>query len=211
MTMSDDFDFREYLREHPIIPIIKRKIPAIDLSWLSSDAEDRPVFGLTREVPPWHPTPVVYTPPGSVVIRSVRTIPATYLPPALRMQNMTETTRKTVTVRKVRPFSRKSRTSSYWEDNGWTRSDNSLLGYYRARGDGYKGLVELTDSEYEPYEFYIYDPPGELIHHGRHSACFHRRGASHLNKYWIHFSTRPQDVDSGIIQIQKDLTEALSN
>lgn len=208
--MSDDFDIREYLREHPILSVVKRKLPAIDLSFFDTDRENRPLFRVTREAPQWHPSPVVYTPPGSVVVRNVRTIPATYLPPALQMQNMTETARKAVTVLKVRPFLRKSRTSSYWEDSGWKRSDNSLLGYYRACGDGYKGLVELVDSEYEPYEFYIYDPPGELLH-GRHSPCFHRRGASYLNKYWIHFSNKPQDVNSGIIQIEHDLTEALSN
>ena len=208
--MSNDFDIREYLREHPIIPVVKRKLPAIDLSLFDTDREDRPPFRVTREGPQWRLPPVAYTPPGSVMIQRVRTIPASYLPPAFRMQNMANTVRKAVTVHKVRPFSRKSRTSSYWEDNGWKRSDNSLLGYYRACGDDYKGLVELVDSDYEPYEFYIYDPPGELLH-GRHGACFHRRDAHHLNKYWIHFSNRPQDVDSGIIQVQKDLTEALSN
>lgn len=207
--MSDGFDIAKFLRERPILPVVKRQLPAIDLSLFDTYREDRPLFRVTREAPPWRPPPIVYTPPP-VVVRNIRTIPASYLPPTFRTHSMPEPFRPAVTVQNVRPFSRKSKTSSYWEDSGWKRSDNSLLGYYRACGDGYKGLVELVDSDYEPYEFYIYEPPGALIH-GRHSACFHRRGASHLNKYWIHFSNRPQDVDSGIIQIERDLTEALSN
>ena len=208
--MSDDFDILEFARQNWATSIRKRPVPAIDLPWINSDSENRPVFGLKSEVAPWRPSPFVYTPPPAVVIRNVRNISPAFLPPIFRTYQFPQPERPVVTLRNVRPFSRKSRTSSYWEDAGWKESDDSLIGHYRASMNRYKGLVELKNSDYEPFVFYIYDPPDELIE-GRHSACFHRREPDYLNKYWIHFSVKPRDVDSGIIQVERQLTEVVSN
>ena len=110
----------------------------------------------------------------------------------------------TVIVRGKRPFSSKTESQTYWQESGWDKIGNSLFGRYRVGNRSYEGEVELTGSVIEPFKFYIRRPPRRLLN-GDHSACFHNR---HHEKgpgwYWIHFSIRPEDIDSGIIQIETE-------
>ena len=114
-----------------------------------------------------------------------------------------------MTILAHRPLARQSRTSCYWEDAGWERRDDSLIGHYKARGKRFRGSILLADSDYAPRMFFIYDPPERLLH-GPHGGCYRLQSDSNLRKYHVHFA-HPEHprIDVGILQIERNLREAL--
>jgi hypothetical protein len=89
-----------------------------------------------------------------------------------------------------------------WKDKsgGWFGS-SQLEGYYRTKFGSFKGQIK-PDS----LAFYIFKPPKELKNHS-HWACFSHRGGG---KYSIHFSVRPNDIDSGILMVERILHESFT-
>ncbi len=144
-----------------------------------------------------------------IIVRSVRTVDArTPLIPSNPTAQI-HVRQSSVLVKAIRRYTGTPKNSCYWEDSGWERRGDHLIGSYKVGKRSYAGSIELSDSVVEPMTFYIYDPPREIIK-GPHGACFRYRGAVHdKQKYFIHFSEGPADVDSGIIQIQQDLNKAI--
>ena len=96
----------------------------------------------------------------------------------------------------------------YYEEQGWERhaaglfsTKTILKGFYRTPYGSFEGEIALNGSS---PSFYIINPPEQLKNHS-HWVCFSYRGQG---RYWIHFSRRPKDVDSGILQIERMLNEA---
>lgn len=97
---------------------------------------------------------------------------------------------------------------SYYEEQGWVHhvtglfsTKTSLRGFYRTPYGSFEGEITLSGSS---PSFYIVHPPEALKKHS-HWICFHYRGS---DRYWIHFSQRPKDIDSGILSVERMLNEA---
>jgi hypothetical protein len=200
-----------------------------DLAWLlNPDGVER-----TREVStslPFHPLfrayahevrgegftvpslsrrPVPSHPIQRVQVFGIRKIPSPFGMSGTQSFPTSAPQREKVEVYATRPFARATRTSRYWHDAGWEERPGALIGHYRANEEKYPGCVLLRDSLFRPWEFYIYGPPKQLLE-GTHGACFYYRGGKGEEaKYWVHWSEPPADIDAGIMQIERNLVEAL--
>lgn len=93
----------------------------------------------------------------------------------------------------------------YWQERGWVRNGNRYTGNYQTTYGAFQGSAEERSRSY--FRFYIYHPPQALSRHS-HWTCFIDRGGG---TYEIHLSRQPADVGSGIMAIERLLTEALQN
>ena len=91
----------------------------------------------------------------------------------------------------------------YWQERGWRQDGRTYRGTYKTAYGSFIGRIEQV----RPGQFrlYIFDPPAELRNHG-HWTCFQSQGDS--RSYRIHMSRMPADVGSGILAIERLLTEA---
>jgi len=111
--------------------------------------------------------------------------------------------------RKRRPIAIKRSAKTYLSEQGWRltyeRGEQQLEGWYRCRYGSYFGKIQNLAST-KP-SFFIKDPPHELFGH-RHGNCFTHR--PHVGNGWysVHFSTLPQDLDSGVLHIERTLNES---
>ena len=90
----------------------------------------------------------------------------------------------------------------YWQERGWTRQGNRYTGNYQTPWGAFQGYAEQHGSSF--FRFYILHPPVQLSR-DRHWTCFIFRGGG---TYEIHLSRQPADVGSGILTIERLLTEA---
>jgi hypothetical protein len=89
-----------------------------------------------------------------------------------------------------------------WQERGWTRQENVYSGNYQTRFGAFQGWIEQERSGH--ISFYLYAPSPEIQRHS-HWTCFQHRGN---DWYLIHMARQPHDVSSGIITIEKLITEA---
>jgi hypothetical protein len=90
----------------------------------------------------------------------------------------------------------------YWQERGWRWEGNRYLGNYQTMYGAYMGMIEQHGRNH--FAFYIFDPP-EVLRHHHHWVCFQHRGD---NRYQVHMGTMPDDVSSGILTIERLITEA---
>jgi hypothetical protein len=90
----------------------------------------------------------------------------------------------------------------YWEERTWTRNGNTYRGAYRTRYAAFSG--EITQHSGDDIDFYLYQPTDEIRACG-HWPCFQHRGN---DWYLVHMGRRPKDVSSGILAIERLVTEA---
>lgn len=90
----------------------------------------------------------------------------------------------------------------YWQERGWTRSGNRYTGNYQTAWGAFQGYAEQRGSSF--FRFYFLHPPEQVSRHS-HWTCFISRGGG---TYEIHLSRQPADVGSGILAIERLLTEA---
>ena len=89
-----------------------------------------------------------------------------------------------------------------YEEKGWKLKRGALHGYFRTKQRAFKGKVE---NPFSKLEFFIWNPPYEVLE-GKHGACFQENGRE---KYCIHFSPVPEDVNAGILKVEHCLRECL--
>lgn len=90
----------------------------------------------------------------------------------------------------------------YWQQRGWTRSGNLYTGNYQTPYGAFSGMAEDQGGNF--FRFYLFDPPAE-VRRSSHWACFQPR----RNKgYLVHMATMPADIGSGIMTIERLITEA---
>jgi hypothetical protein len=89
----------------------------------------------------------------------------------------------------------------YWQERGWRHDGRSYRGTYKTAYGSFIGRIDQVRPG--NFRLYIFDPPPELRNHG-HWTCFQRQGDK---SYRIHMSRMPQDVSSGILAIERLLTE----
>ncbi len=90
----------------------------------------------------------------------------------------------------------------YFQERGWTRTGNTYTGSYQTRYGAFWG--EIVQHSGSDIDFFLYQPSDEIRRCG-HWACFQHRGNSW---YLVHMGRRPKDVSSGIIAIERLITEA---
>jgi hypothetical protein len=90
---------------------------------------------------------------------------------------------------------------AYWQERGWKqRGTGPFTGSYRAGRERFEGRIDAKDRL-----FLIRRPPEALRAH-RHWICFRYREDGW---YAVHFATRPRDMSSAIMEIERILCEAL--
>jgi len=90
----------------------------------------------------------------------------------------------------------------YWQERGWNRAGNTFTGSYQTRYSAFCG--QIVEHSANSIDFYLYQP-SEEIRSCSHWACFQHRGN---DWYLVHMGRRPKDVSSGILAIERLITEA---
>ncbi len=90
----------------------------------------------------------------------------------------------------------------YWRERGWIRDGNSYTGSYQTPYASFQGWIE--EKRFGHIDFHLYNPSREIQRHS-HWVCFASRGE---DWYLVHMARRPKDVSSGIITIERLITEA---
>ena len=90
----------------------------------------------------------------------------------------------------------------YWQEHGWTRQGNTYSGSYQTPYAAFWG--QIIEHRGGHTDFLLYSPSDE-IHNHSHWTCFQHRGN---DWYLVHMARQPRDVSSGIITIERLLTEA---
>jgi hypothetical protein len=90
----------------------------------------------------------------------------------------------------------------YWQERGWTRQGNTYTGSYQTAYGAFQGWIEQQRSGH--IDFYLYNPTQEIRSHS-HWTCFQHRGN---DWYLVHMGKQPKDVGSGIMTIERLVTEA---
>jgi len=94
------------------------------------------------------------------------------------------------------------RETPYWQERGWVRQGDVYWGNYQTHYGASQGMVE--DRGWGDLRFYMFEPPGQ-VRESYHWACFQPRGKKGFH---VHMATRPADVSSGIMTIEKLITDA---
>ena len=90
----------------------------------------------------------------------------------------------------------------YWQERGWRHDGRTYRGTYKTAYGSFIGRIEQVRPG--NFRLYIFDPPRDVRKH-RHWTCFQSQGDK---SYRIHMSRMPDDVSSGILAIERLLTEA---
>jgi hypothetical protein len=90
----------------------------------------------------------------------------------------------------------------YWQQRGWSRTGNRYTGSFQTPYGAVQGWIEEEQSGH--INFFLYNPSRE-VRGCSHWTCFQHRGN---DWYLIHMAREPRDVSSGIITIERLLTEA---
>jgi len=93
----------------------------------------------------------------------------------------------------------------YWQERGWRLVGDVYSGTYQTPYGSFLGRVE--DRGFNHFRFYITDPPAALKR-SAHWSCFQPRGGK---GYKVHMARRPRDASSGIITIERLITEAFES
>jgi hypothetical protein len=90
----------------------------------------------------------------------------------------------------------------YWQERGWTCDGNTYTGSYHTPYGAFYGHIEEHHGGH--IDFYLYDPSAEIQSHS-HWTCFQHRGE---DWYLLHMAKQPRDVGSGILAIERLISEA---
>ena len=90
----------------------------------------------------------------------------------------------------------------YWQERGWTRKGNAYSGTYQTPYAAFYGHIEEHRGGHMAFQ--LYNPAEEIRNHS-HWSCFQQRGN---DWYLVHMSRQPKDVGSGIMTIERLITDA---
>lgn len=93
----------------------------------------------------------------------------------------------------------------YWQESSWIKTRGTFRGTFKTDYGSWRGLIERN---YEgDYSFYIFELP-QVLKDSDHGQCFSHKGNG---KFQIHFSEKPENVDSGILTVESVIAEAFRN
>ena len=106
------------------------------------------------------------------------------------------------------PITIRRKPKTYIQEQGWELSGGlnpQWNGFYRTKFGSFKGRIIPKG---EPNRrFFIYQPPLPLRNH--HWACFtEMKGMEQGGWYAVHLLPFPQDIDSGVLAIERVIDEA---
>ena len=90
----------------------------------------------------------------------------------------------------------------YWQERGWTRNGRIYTGSYQTPYAAFCGHIEQHGSA--GFEFFLYQPSDQIKRHS-HWVCFQDR---QNDWYLVHMGREPKDVSSGILTIERLITES---
>lgn len=90
----------------------------------------------------------------------------------------------------------------YWQERGWKRDGDAYTGSYQTVHGAFQGYIEQHGASH--IDFFLCNPSGEIRSHS-HWVCFQHRGN---DWYRVHMGRPPRDVSSGILTIERLITEA---
>jgi hypothetical protein len=90
----------------------------------------------------------------------------------------------------------------YWQERGWTLKGCTYTGSYRTPYGAFYG--QIIEHRGGHIDFLLYNPSDEIRRHS-HWVCFQHRGN---DWYMVHMAKLPRDVGSGILTIERLITEA---
>ena len=93
----------------------------------------------------------------------------------------------------------------YWQERGWVRRGNEYHGVYQTPYSNVRGTID--DRGWGDIRFYMFDPP-HALRRSQHWQCFQPRGKKGFH---VHMGTRPADVSSGIMTVERLITEAFED
>jgi len=93
----------------------------------------------------------------------------------------------------------------YWQESNWLKTSKGFRGTYKTNFGSWQGFIERNFEG--NYSFYIFNPP-EKLKESDHWQCFTEKGN---DKYLIHFSEKPENIDSGILTIEGLISDAFKN
>jgi len=97
----------------------------------------------------------------------------------------------------------KRRELPYWQQQGWWKDGTGYSGRYQTVRGAFLGWIEQNSQN--EFDYYIFQPPEELASHS-HWTCFQDRGGP--GWYYVHMAVPPADLSSGIMAVERILTEA---
>jgi hypothetical protein len=89
-----------------------------------------------------------------------------------------------------------------WQERGWVREGNNYRGNYQTDYAVFSGFVAAQQSGH--LEFFLYSPSEQIRRHS-HWTCFVDRGDGW---YLVHMGRQPKDLSSGILTIERLISEA---
>jgi hypothetical protein len=126
-----------------------------------------------------------------------------YAPSAARLARAVERPHQpSVRIERSQPIPVRRDELPYWQEHDWKRDGRRYQGTYQTRFGSYVGWIE--DRAFGDIRFLMHTPPAELRNSG-HWACFQPKGDGW---YAVHMRIPPADVSSGIIGIERLITEA---
>ncbi len=90
----------------------------------------------------------------------------------------------------------------YWRERGWVRDGHHYTGAYQTPYAAFQGRIE--EGRFGRINFFLYAPSAQIRRHS-HWMCFAPR---ENDWYLVHMGRRPKDVSSGILTIERLITEA---
>lgn len=109
----------------------------------------------------------------------------------------------TCTLPHIKPVGKKSviigagTEKPYWKEKHWQKWGSAYRGFFFTNQGAWKGHIE--ENFPGNYSFYIFHPP-DALKKSNHWACFTNKG---MGKYSIHFSKKPKDISSGIMEVER--------
>jgi len=117
---------------------------------------------------------------------------------------------KSVSLTKTREFKaikliKTGKDIPYWQESSWIKTGGTFRGTFKTDYGSWRGLIERNYED--DYSFYIFELP-QVLKDSDHGQCFSYKGNG---KFLIHFSEKPENVDSGIITMEGVLAGAFRN
>ena len=130
---------------------------------------------------------------------AVRIVGTRTAPPAIRGRGFPVPQPRRASERIVR------RKMPYWQERGWVRQGAVYHGAYQTDHGSFRGMIE--DRGYGDLRFYMSDPPRQ-VRNSSHWACFAPRREKGFH---VHMARRPADVSSGILTVERLITESFEH
>jgi hypothetical protein len=105
----------------------------------------------------------------------------------------------------------KRKSDPYWKEKGWKISYlKSLLHLRKVYVGIYKTNYASFRGEIVGDKLYIFRPSREILR-GPHGACFTPAKSLFVSqKYLVHFSPYPEDINSGIASVERTIIESFT-